>query len=408
MLRRFLRYIDKRYRFGEILRGQKDYRVRPVHSSQSVLANLVALIAMGRRSFNAWEGRPLSIRRKVQAGKPPSADTLGYALARWDVTWLHEWLLRVARLAKRSKAMHRNAPVRLWVASVDGHELFASRYRCCPECLVRQKQTKRGTVTEYFHRLVVVQMVGVEPPLLLGVELQRRGEDEVGAAIRLLERLLGEMPRLVDVWTLDGLYAQARLFRWLMERHQGVIAALKDDRRELYRDMEGLMALASPQLAKDGDTAIALYDEEQLSSWSSLGRDVRVVVADERKRVRHLVGGKRVEKEEHSVWWWVTTLSKEQASGMEIRAIGHARWDEENRGFNELSEYWQLDHCFHHHPRAILAMSLVILLVINLLRLFYTRNLKPQARKGLTYLELSARFCDALVEERERVLPLPP
>jgi len=68
--------------------------------------------------------------------------------------------LRDSRVHRR-KAIHPLLPgLSLRVASVDGHELFATEHRCCDACRVRQvwkgkKETKR-LVTECYHAVVVL------------------------------------------------------------------------------------------------------------------------------------------------------------------------------------------------------------------------------------------------------------
>ncbi len=93
----------------------------------------------------------------------------------------------------------------------------------------------------------------------------------------------------------------------------------------------------------------------------------------------------------------MTTLSSLQAQTDWIREAGHARWDIENRGFNELSQHWAMDHCFHHEPNTILAILLIFALAMGLTTIFFDRNLKPQFRKGHTRLFLSHRLMEDII-----------
>ncbi|MDO8671087.1 MAG: hypothetical protein Q7O66_06605, partial [Dehalococcoidia bacterium] len=61
--------------------------------------------------------------------------------------------------------------------------------------------------------------------------------------------------------------------------------------------------------------------------------------------------------------------------------IGHERWKIENSIFNNLSQNWSLDHCFHHQPTAILNFILILFIAHILLSCFRWQNLKPSARK---------------------------
>ena len=38
--------------------------------------------------------------------------------------------------------------------------------------------------------------------------------------------------------------------------------------------------------------------------------------------------------------------------------FGHKRWDIENKAFNELTQAYHLEHCYHHEPTSMLAQML--------------------------------------------------
>ena len=83
-------------------------------------------------------------------------------------------------------------------------------------------------------------------------------------------------------------------------------------------------------------------------------------------------------------WIWVTTLSAAQApTGLVVR-LGHARWDIENYGFNELANAWHADHVYKHQANAIEAFTLMAFLAYNLFHAFLARNVKPPLRRGKT------------------------
>jgi ABC-type transport system involved in cytochrome bd biosynthesis fused ATPase/permease subunit len=71
-------------------------------------------------------------------------------------------------------------------------------------------------------------------------------------------------------------------------------------------------------------------------------------------------------------------------------------WDLENRGFNEITTLWHMDHYFIHDLTAIEILLLTLALAFITTYLFYERNLKTQARRHLTRLALAARMIDDL------------
>jgi hypothetical protein len=96
----------------------------------------------------------------------------------------------VSRRAWRRKAMHGGRADPYRVVAVDGHELWASRARCCAHCLQREVVVGGIPRVEYYHRVVVAQWVGVTPPGILDVERIHPREGEVVAARRLVARVL--------------------------------------------------------------------------------------------------------------------------------------------------------------------------------------------------------------------------
>jgi hypothetical protein len=142
----------------------------------------------------------------------PSADTLARVQTLLDPEDLRDLLREQYARLKRLKALP--APYHgLFALVIDGHESTASYRRCCGGCLTREIQTKSGSRTQYFHRDAVAMLVGEGFEILLDLEPQRAGENEVGAALRLLQRVHARYPRAFDVVVADALYAQTPFFR---------------------------------------------------------------------------------------------------------------------------------------------------------------------------------------------------
>jgi hypothetical protein len=85
-------------------------------------------------------------------------------------------------------------------------------------------------------------------------------------------------------------------------------------------------------------------------------------------------------------WTWVTTLSQKQVPTSSIVRFGHARWQIENQGFNEIVTSWHADHSFHHHPNSIVALWLILFIAHAVFHCFVTRNLEPQLRQNHTLI----------------------
>ena len=90
-----------------------------------------------------------------------------------------------------------------------------------------------------------------------------------------------------------------------------------------------------------------------------------------------------------SQWLWVTSCSPHRAPTAAIVYLGHARWEIENQGFNEIVNRWHADHVYKHDATAMLTFWLLAMLAFNLFHAFYYRNLKPAYRRRHTYLHVA-------------------
>jgi hypothetical protein len=379
--------------------GLHDARLLPQIPTRNVWLSVFGMYVLRLRSFNALE-QELRVGKRWEAwvgSRKPSADTIGRVLAKMSPDELRRVLSAIQRSAWRRKAIHQRPGESYRVVAVDGHELGASRARCCPDCLVREIPQGEKTVSEYYHRVVVAQWVGVTPPAILDIERVKSKEGEVAAARRLLGRVLREHARLIDVISADALYLEAPFFRLLLDAGKHAVVVMKQERRDLYQDAERLRSLIQPQILVAGPRTTRLWDIPDISSFTTLARPVRVVWAEEETRKRKIVGGKAEEIIEKKTWIWVTDLPAATVPPTKIQLWGHDRWDLENRGFNELSSFWHMDHYFIHNATAIETLLLTLAIAFVTTYLFYERNLKAPARRHLTRLALAARLAEDLV-----------
>ena len=382
--------------------GLHDARLLPQIPTRNVWLSVFGMYVLRLRSFNALE-QELRVGKRWEAwvgSRKPSADTIGRVFAKMSPDELRQVLAAIHRNAWRRKAIHLRPGESYRVVAVDGHEVGASRARCCPECLVREITLGKKTVLEYYHRIVVAQWVGVTPPAILDLERVNPKEGEVPAARRLLERLLSRYARLIDVITADALYLEAPFFKQVLDAGKHAVVVMKQERRDLYQDAERLRSLVEPQILVDGHRTTRLWDIPDLSSFTTLDRPVRVVWAEEETLKRKVVGGKAEDVLEKKTWIWVTDLPAATVPAAKIQLWGHDRWDLENRGFNELSSLWHMDHYFIHDATAIETLLLTLAIAFVTTYLFYVRNLQAPVRRHLTRLAMAARLADDLVLRR--------
>jgi len=316
----------------------------------------------------------------------PSPDTIGRVACGLDVEGLRALGHHLYDRLKRGKGLAPPAHG-LIAAIVDGHELHATYKRHCPGCLERTIQTTSGERLQYYHRVVAVSLATRDLPLMLDAEPIRPGEDEVAAALRLLDRVVDQYPRAFDLVQGDALYADPRFFHWATDHGKYALAVLKDDRRDLLQDARRLFEDIPPKSLRDGGCLRECWDLEGFTTWPQVQAPVRVVRSRETRSIRRQLDAQV--QTPVSDWFWVMTLPQAQASTGAVVQIGHRRWDIENQGFNELVNQYHADHVYRHEPTAVLVFWLLTQLCLNVFTAFFLRNLKPAARAGVSMLHVA-------------------
>ena len=336
----------------------------------------------------------------------PSADTLGRVMDRTDPDTLRGMLQEVYTKLKRNKAL-RPTTHGLMALAIDGHETQATYMRQCEGNLERRIKKSSGDRTQYYHRQVTAMLLCADLPLLLDVEMLRPNDSELTAAKRLLERVLMNYPRAFDVVVGDALYSDAGIFKLLTKHGKDVVSVLKKNQKDILADAETLMASTKPVLDEDtGKTWNVVHDLSGFSFNSEPDKVLRVVRSQGGRRVRRQIDGQP--KEVMSQWYWLTTCSSSRASHQAVVALGHARWDIENQGFNEAVNQWRADHVYKHSTEAILTFWLMAMLAFNLFHAFCLRNLKAEIWRQCSRLHIARCLASSLYTTQPAPEALPP
>jgi hypothetical protein len=132
MMKRFCRYIDKIFDFGQQLPTLQDARKRPRIPTAALWGSVFFLFVLRQRSLNAMEHQlrqPKRIERLIGKIKP-SADRMGDVLGLMEPDQLREMLSRVNHQLGRNKTLRNDWPLR--VGAMDGHEFFSQPISMLP------------------------------------------------------------------------------------------------------------------------------------------------------------------------------------------------------------------------------------------------------------------------------------
>lgn len=372
----------------------RDARVRPQVPTEQILKSILLMLFSRLGSLHALEEhRPGGAWRRWLGGDLHSADTVGRVAALTIVGDVRA-LLRDHYARRRRKKTLQPPVAGVWPLVLDGHEATHSFLTSCSDCSQRVLHTQRDDRTQYYHRYVLALLLHREGVLLLDVEPQRPGEDEIAASRRLLERLLATCPRAFTLAMGDALYLDPRLTRLLEAHGKHFLAVLKNERRDLVVDTRSLFAQAEPTVRRTGPTVSQWWDMEGFTTWPQGAESVRVVRSVETTTVRRRRTG--TDEECVSEWLWATDLPREVVSTSKLVALAHRRWSIENEGFNDLVNAWHANHVYKHALNAMVVFWLLLCLVRNLVEAFLSRNLKPSLRdrytRGQWYAFIAAEF----------------
>jgi len=350
-----------------------DSRLRPRIKTNTVVSGALVMTLAQLGSLNALEqtAKHNKFWQRWIGDNLPSADTIGNVAEKINSDCVRKLIKHVYSRLKRNKVLKPFLAGK-FVLAIDGHESSSSYLIHCKGCLKRTINTLEGDRPQYYHRHVMAQLVCDNFYLPLDMEPQRPGEDEVAAAMRLLKRVLKNYPRAFSLILADGLYLRANFFKLALKHGKEVIAVLKDERRDLFKDAQGLFKAENSHVYQCGKVKRECWDIEHFTSWEQLGREVRVV--------RSLETSRNKRQENISNWVWVGTISKERLPTEQFVEIAHGRWKIENNGFNELVNYWHADHVYRHDSVAIETFCLLTMLAYILFHAFIGLNLKPEIR----------------------------
>lgn len=243
-------------------------------------------------------------------------------------------------------------------------------------------------VIECYHKGVVAHLIGYDICMVLDVEMLQPGEGEIVAARRLLERLLVRYGRFFDAVMGDALYLESQMFNLCLAHGKQALAVLKGNNPSLLEDAGGLMRGPPHSTSQEGGRLIRYWDEEGFSH-GAIQAPLRVLRTEEVASHRTRRAGEWVREERTSTWIWATTIPRSQISSALLCRIAHQRWQIENRTFNALSRDWGLDHCFHHHPLAIVNFILVLFIAHTLVQCFHRLNMKEELRRRFTTIAVA-------------------
>src|SRR5438874_4133836 len=408
-LAQFLGYVTKVFAFGRMARSVRCRRPYPTIPTRCVFLSLILGVVIRAGSYLdiSKQTKRRRWQHLIHWDKRISDDAFYYISERFNLEDLRQSLAQANKSLKANKALESCKINGLLFLSLDANEHFHSRSRCCPCCCQREIQEadakgKKQTVVEYYHRYVFAQINGPKLNALLDLEPIRPGEGEAEAALRLLGRIRRVYRvRFFDAVTVDSWYVQGPFLKAVEKLGWQWMVVLKQERMEVLQEARALSAGQKPAVEfkdKARQRKVKLWEIKDLNFSESYGRKVRVVHAQEQWVEKKVVGGKKTSQPQTSHWWWVVSEGLQGYPCKVIYEGGHRRWGIENKAFNELTQFYHLDHCYHHEPVAMLAQMLILILGFVLFNAYALLHSQP-FRLGQVSLKELAHNLDLALEQ---------
>ena len=238
--------------------------------------------------------------------------------------------------------------------------------------------------------------------MLLDLEPIGPGEAEAQAALRLLGRIRRVYGvRFFDAVTIDAWYVQGPFLKAVDKLGWMWQVVLKQERMEVFQEARALSQRQRPQREFHDETRdrdVQLWEVKDLSFTDNYGPPVWVVHSCEKWTDKKVIGGEKISQPNSSDWWWMLC---EKLKGYPLEMAyhaGHRRWGIENKAFNELTQYYHLEHCYHHEPVAMLAQMLILMLGFVLFSAYAVLHCQ-QVRLGQITMKALAHDLDLALEE---------
>ena len=407
-LAQFLGYLTKVFGFGRMVRSVRCRRPYPTIPTRCLFLSLFLGVVIRAGSYLdiSQQTKRRRWQHLIHWTERISDDAFYYVSERFYLEDLRQSLAQVNKTLKANKALESCKINGLLFLSLDANEHFHSRSRCCPCCCQRQieetdAQGKKQKVIEYYHRYVFAQINGPKFNVLLDLEPIRPGEGEAEAALRLLGRIRRVYGvRFFDAITIDSWYVQGPFLTGVEKLGWQWAVVLKQERMEVFQEARALSAGQKAALEFHDETRkrqVKLWEVKDLDFSENYGRKVRVVHALEQWVEKKVVGGKKISQPQSSDWWWMVSEGLQGYPCQVIYEAGHRRWGIENKAFNELTQFYHLEHCYHHEPLAMLAQMLILILGFVLFSAYALLH-SQQVRWGRVSLKELAHHLDLALE----------
>jgi len=353
----------------------QDGRVNPTYKTKHVV--LVTLMGFLLRLTSLNE-----LNRYIKTGefknlfaagtKLPQVDSIRNTLKKIDLEGLRGINNFIVNKSIRNKVVADGTIDGHRVAAIDGTQILDSKKKKCSSCLT---MNKRG-VAHYTHNAAVMSFIGNVPNIALDFEMykakkndEEKDEGEFTASLRLLNRVVVEHPGLIDIVVYDALACNSVFIKECMKLGIDAIVSVKKTTNLSLKEVKRVTNKTDSILRFiENDYVIEVY--ESTFYMNDMEEPIRYI-----KYAKEKKDGDKTKR----LQMLIITTCMDMKLEMIYRII-KARWDIENKTFNNLKNNANLSHCFVHGGNAVEAILYLLFIASNIFQLFKIRRLRNSTK----------------------------
>lgn len=394
----------KEYHINEQLKRLKREKNKKIFVKGDTIAKMLFMGMFTReKSFNQLQEK-IHRRRKYKNifrknERIPKTHAFREGIIELDIEQIKQINKNIIQKARENKIYRKGSIDNLVVVGIDGVEAFGSykkdwnnSYKTTIK-VQEYKNGKKEEIEKEYHKQINIfaQIVGMRPGLILGYEtvtcngLKGKQEYEPDVAIKLIKKLKGIYGRGIDIIVGDAIYLEEKFLEEAMKENYQCVVRLKDNRKNLINEAEGLYKLQKPEIIK-------IQKNKEIKCWSEIleYKKMKLKVVKFKEKYKK---GKEIK--EDTIYVVSTDLNLANST---INKIIHARWDIENKGFNELKNHCHMNHCYMANEKAIHVILEMMIMSYNLWELYIYGHLHNFEGLKITKLGYIERVADAINE----------
>jgi len=365
---KLMKYIKNVYHIDNQIEYITDNRLNPKYKASQIISLVLTGFLLRIQSFN-------QLNFMIKAGefsniyshkdRIPKIDAIRSSLKSINLNALRQINEKIIKKAIRNKGLGGGTIDGNTVVAIDGTNLFNISKPYCDDCI---NTNRRGKIY-YAHNCTVMSLIGDGANLVIDHEMIKHrkeandtGEGELIAARRLLNKGVRANKGLIDVVTYDALACNSIFVNECIDLNVDAVIRVKDNYNLSIRRVKKTTNTKHPIRSwHDGDYKIKAYES-------------KFYMDGVERPLRYVKFAKRKSNGERSQVLIVTTAM--DMSLKTVYKIMKARWNIENRVFNNLKNHANLNHSFVHGGNAVEAILYLMFIASNLFQLFKTRRLR--------------------------------